>query len=193
MPSACSGRASSSMRGCFSRRGHNGLTIPASGRAARAEWLLRLGDRARRNGADAAGDRCADQRRPGADRFRSSGQREDRGRRANTGCSRARSCRSCTARPRSKPTCRARSSRKSHEYLRPVHSSADRHGAADGRPVAVRACHLPVAAGRGAAERQLPDHLRSRRSCPAPIRRPWRRRWQRRSSSNSRKFPASPR
>ena len=53
--------------------------------------------------------------------------------------------------------CRARSSRPSHEHLRPLHPPADRDRAPDGRPAAGRAGDLSAAAGGVAAQRQLPD------------------------------------
>ena len=65
---------------------------------------------------------------------------------------------SCTARPRAKPTCRAPCRTRSHEPLRALHPAADRNRPADGGPAAVRPRGLSAAAGRRAAERQLPDH-----------------------------------
>lgn len=58
-----------------------------------------------------------------------------------------------------------------HEFLRALHLTADRSRPADGRPAAVRPCGLSCfRSGRCPTSTSRP--FRSRRSCPAPIRRP---------------------
>ena len=89
-----------------------------AGRAAGPDGLLRLRDRAGRQGR-----KCAPSPWRRSARDRPSSTRVSRPTRrswstVSTGCSRAASCKCCTARPHSKPTCRARSSRQSHEHSR---------------------------------------------------------------------------
>ena len=136
---------------------HDGLTVAAVGRAARAERLVRLGDRRRRERSQCAASGRSDQRGPGARSIRACRPTRRSWSTASTGCSPARWCRSCRARRRKQPTCRARSSRPSHEHLRALHPPADRDGAPDGRPAAGRAGDLSAAARGGAAQRQLSD------------------------------------
>ena len=136
---------------------HNGLTVPASVVQQGPNGALRLRRQSRQHRGDPPRQGRANQRRPGADRFRPQGQRDRSWSTDNTSCNPARVSRCCTARRRRKPLHKARSRRQSHEHFRTIHPSADRNRPADGRTAGRRPRQLSAVAGGGAAERQLSD------------------------------------